>query len=304
MTLGAFAMPGSFYRGNLHTHSNRSDGRLEPEEVCRRYRERGYDFVCLSDHFLGKYGFPVTDTRPWRTNSFTTLLGAELHAPETRMGEPWHILSVGLPQDFAPTAPDEAGPALARRAADAGAFVAIAHPQWYGLTVEDAHTLADVPHAVEIYNHTCKVHVDRPDGGYLLDALLSEGSRLNLIAVDDAHFQVTDTPDSDAFGGWVMVKAAANEPEALLQGLKAGHYYATQGPEFRDLTIEGGSVHVACTPVTQVLAVGRPPKGERVAGAAMTRATLPLESFAGSWVRIELVDAAGHRAWSNPIHLD
>lgn len=33
MTLDAFRMPGTFYSGNLHTHSNRSDGRLAPEEV-------------------------------------------------------------------------------------------------------------------------------------------------------------------------------------------------------------------------------------------------------------------------------
>ncbi len=303
MTLDAFRMPGTFYRGNLHTHSNRSDGRLEPEEVCRRYRERGYDFLCLSDHFMAKYGFPVTDTRPWRTNSFTTLLGAEVHAPAIQNGEPWHILAVGLPEDFAPTASDEMGPALARRAAAAGAFVAIAHPEWYGLTLEDTRTLDDVPHAVEVYNHTSEVHEDRADGAYLLDALLSEGRRLTAIAVDDAHFKLADTPDSDAFGGWVMVKATANEPEALLAALKAGHFYATQGPEFRDLSIEGGALHVTCTPVQRVIAVGRPPKSERVAGAALTRATLPLEKFKGSWVRIVLTDAAGKRAWSNPIHL-
>ena len=220
------------------------------------------------------------------------------------MGEPWHILAVGLPEDFAPTPPEETGPALARRAAAAGAFVAITHPEWYGLTVEDARTLDDIPHAVEIYNHTSEIHDDRAAGAHLLDALLTEGRRLNVIAVDDAHFRVADTPDSDAFGGWVMVKAEANEPEALLAALKAGHFYASQGPEFRDMAIEGGALHVACTPVSQVIAVGRPPKSERVAGAALTRASLPLEKFAGSWVRVVLVDAAGKRAWSNPIHLD
>jgi len=27
-------------------------------EVCRRYAEAGYDFLCLSDHFVGVYGYP------------------------------------------------------------------------------------------------------------------------------------------------------------------------------------------------------------------------------------------------------
>lgn len=42
---------GRFFRGNLHCHSNRSDGLLQPDEVVGAYRDAGYDFICLSDHF-------------------------------------------------------------------------------------------------------------------------------------------------------------------------------------------------------------------------------------------------------------
>jgi len=72
-----FDRPGRFLRGNLHTHSTASDGRLSPEEVCEHYRLAGYDFLALTDHFLERYGFPITDTRRYRTDAFTTLLGAE-----------------------------------------------------------------------------------------------------------------------------------------------------------------------------------------------------------------------------------
>jgi histidinol phosphatase-like PHP family hydrolase len=40
----------------LPTHSTRSDGVLPPEEVCRRYRAGGYDFLALTDHFIGRFG--------------------------------------------------------------------------------------------------------------------------------------------------------------------------------------------------------------------------------------------------------
>jgi histidinol phosphatase-like PHP family hydrolase len=76
-----FRKPGRFYRGNLHTHSNRSDGELPPEEVIAAYRAQGYDFLALTDHFLPQYHFPITDTRAFRDARFTTLPGAELHAP-------------------------------------------------------------------------------------------------------------------------------------------------------------------------------------------------------------------------------
>ena len=107
--LAPFAAEGRFFKGNLHTHSTASDAVRDPEDVCGLYREAGYDFLALTDHFLPKFGFPITDTRPFRTNAFTTVLGAEVHAPKTELGEIWHILSVGLPLDFAPTTADETG---------------------------------------------------------------------------------------------------------------------------------------------------------------------------------------------------
>ena len=235
-SLPAFTAPGRFWRGNLHTHSTRSDGVLDPEEVCRRYRAEGYDFLALTDHFIGRYGYPIVDTLPFRTNSFTTIPGAELHSGAMANGELWHILAVGLPPDFAPShSPDfrpvegqESGAALAARAVAAGAFVAVAHPQWSGMTLDDARSIM-AAHAVEIYNHGCAEGCDRADGFGIADLLLSEGRRLSLIATDDAHFS-----EPDHFGGWVMVKARANEPEALLDALKAGHFYSSQGPDLRE----------------------------------------------------------------------
>ncbi|MEM8752525.1 MAG: PHP domain-containing protein, partial [Pseudomonadota bacterium] len=103
MRPAAFSAPGRFWRGNLHTHSDRSDGVLTPEEVCRRYRAEGYDFIALTDHFVGLYDYPIVDTKPFRGNDFTTILGAELHSGAMANGELWHILAVGLPEGFAPS---------------------------------------------------------------------------------------------------------------------------------------------------------------------------------------------------------
>ena len=91
---------------------------------------------------MARYNFPIVDTRRFRAPGFTTLLGAEVHAPATSLGKIWHMLAVGLPLDLAPTLPGEDGAALAARCAEAGAFVAIAHPGWYGLTAADGHSIA------------------------------------------------------------------------------------------------------------------------------------------------------------------
>ncbi len=297
MSLQAFSASGRFFRGNLHTHSTLSDGTLSPEAVCAHYREAGYDFLALTDHFQRRYGFPVADTKGFRTNRFTTIPGAELHAPVNSQGEIWHILAVGLPADFAPTGEGETGAELARRAVGAGAFVAIAHPQWSSLTIEDGRALP-MAHAVEIYNHGCALECARGDGASLLDALLGEGRDLTAIATDDAHFR-----QDDACGGWVMVKAEANEPGALLAALKAGSFYSSQGPLIHAAEISGGALHIECSPAMNVAAVGR---GSRVVHAyrrQMTRAELPLDRFAGDWFRLVVTDAAGRNAWSNPVRL-
>jgi len=74
-----FTTAGKFHRGNLHTHSTNSDGVLPPEEVCRRYQAEGYDFIALTDHFVGLFDYPITDTTAFHNDRFTTILGAELH---------------------------------------------------------------------------------------------------------------------------------------------------------------------------------------------------------------------------------
>jgi len=304
----AFARAGSFFRGNLHTHCTVSDGALEAAEVCRRYAEAGYDFIAMTDHFVGHYGYPVTDTRGHRTNRFTTILGAEVHSGRMGNGELWHMVAVGLPLDFAPSGQEdfhpnetaEAPDVLARRCAEAGAFVAVAHPEWNGMTPEDARLIA-AAHAVEIYNHGCHVECDRGFGIAVWDTLLNEGWRVTGCATDDAHFH-----GPDHFGGWVMVKAEVNEPAALLAALKAGAYYASTGPEIHDFRVEDGVAVIECSPAEHIIAVGQGAASQVAHSAGITRAELPLRGrfTRSNWVRAAVQDDACKRAWSNPIWLE
>ncbi|WP_299729533.1 CehA/McbA family metallohydrolase [uncultured Tateyamaria sp.] len=306
MIPSAFSAPGSFWRGNLHTHSDLSDGAIPPAEVCRRYKAEGYDFIALTDHFVGEFDYPIADTVPFRDDAFTTILGAELHSGAMENGELWHILAVGLPADFAPSnspqfnpIPDqETGPEIAARARAAGAFVAIAHPQWSGMTMDDARSITSA-HAVEIYNHGCAVECDRADGMFYADLLLSEGRDVTLIATDDAHFEAPD-----AFGGWVMVKAEANDPDLLLAALKRGEFYASTGPDLRGIEVTEDEVIVTCSTASVVVVQGHGSVAPAVYGASMTRAVMPIKRLRNSpWIRVTVIDAAGKRAWSNPIRL-
>jgi hypothetical protein len=308
-SIAPFSTPGRFWRGNLHAHSNLSDGALAPDAVIGAYKGAGYDFVQLSEHFLDRFGWPIADTRRWRSNDFTTLIGAELHAMGTKVGELWHILAAGLPLDFPAPGPAESGPELAARARAAGAFVAIAHPAWSQLTPEDGRAL-EAAHAVEIYNHGCAVETDRGDGSYLLDRMLNEGRRLTAIAVDDAHFR---HGEHDAFGGFVEVKAASLDPEALLAALKSGHFYASQGPRLHDVRVGRAEVAVECSPVDSVALLTGTSRALAQVGRHVTGAVFDLDKAkrdawtdagAEKWFRVVAIDAAGRRAWTNPIWID
>lgn len=295
--LSPFDLEGPFLKGNIHTHSNRSDGALPPEEVAQRYRAAGYDFLSITDHYLDQFGFPITDIDHLATDRFTPIPGAEIHAPRTEMSALWHLVAVGLPRDFARTAPDETGPELARRAQAAGAFVGIAHPAWYQLSFEDALTLVDAADAVEIYNHGCQVMHDKGDGAYMLDGLADKGHRLLTYACDDAHFK---TPDFG--GGWIMLKAADRSPAAIVAALKAGQFYSTQGPEIGTVALTEAGLLVECTPAAGILVIGQGYQHSYRFEAGISRAVLPMAELEGSpWFRVIVLGSDGRRAWTNPV---
>lgn len=305
-SLSPFSLPGRFWRGNIHTHSNQSDGVLPPQAVVQAYKDAGYDFLQLSEHFIEHFTWPINDTRQFRSNNFTTLIGVELHAPETSAGELWHIVAAGLPLDFAPCGPNETGAQLAKRARDAGAFIGIAHPAWSQLTLEDGLTI-DSAHAVEIYNHGCAIENDRGDGWYLHDQLMNEGKRLSAFATDDAHFK---TPDH--FGGWVNVKTQSLDPDELLNALKAGQYYSSQGPELHDIKLNGKDIEITCSPVDTITVVCGVSRTCVKTGKAITSASFNLANLDQGWLlkkpspwfRVTVIDHAGKRAWSNPFWWD
>jgi predicted metal-dependent phosphoesterase TrpH len=292
-----FTAPGTFWRGNLHTHSNRSDGTLAPQHVVDHYRDAGYDFIAITDHFRADYGYPITDTRALRTAGFTTLIGAELHGPRTELSDEWHIIALGIPVDFAPPHPGEHATALAQRARSRGAFIGMAHPAASLLTLADAESLT-AAHAVEIHNELAALE-HRADSTHLYDLLLARGHRLSAYAADDAHFQA-GTPRAAA--AWVQVKAESLDPDDLLEALKQGRYYSSTGPTIHDIRIGAHTVLVRCSPAQKVVLTSSAPGLELVQGNCLTECEVPLGKFANApFIRITVEDATGGRAWSNPL---
>jgi hypothetical protein len=296
---------GRFWRGNLHCHSDRSDGLRAPAEVVAAYRGAGYDFIALSDHFEERYGWRVTDTRDLRKSDFTTIPAAELSSGPWRERTTYWVSAVGLPLGFDPPPARHPVEAIGR-AHDSGAFVVLLHPGLNNLPLEATDRLPGfrAVDAVEIYNHnTFGSSPDRAHGEYMVDGLLERGRRILINAGDDAHFAFP----GDRFGGWVEVWAEALDPAALLAALKSGSYYSTQGPRIERLELDGERLRISTSPA-QAIALGG--AGDRWLdgisvldedGGLVLEADFDLSAFRGSYCRVTIIDASGRRAWSNPI---
>src|SRR5436190_23257039 len=68
---------GQWLRGNLHTHTTRSDGARSPQTVIDDYAQRGYDFLMLSDHDI--FSAPE-DYAKWNPRGLVLIGGNEVSA--------------------------------------------------------------------------------------------------------------------------------------------------------------------------------------------------------------------------------
>ena len=299
MQLPPFGLGHRLYRGNLHGHSTHSDGLMSAQAVIKTYADFGYDFTCLSDHLWIDENYAaksVYDGRNLDRKDFITLPSAELHCYGKKYDQDgvWHIVANGLPTDF--TCPDanESAADLIARAQAAGAYISLAHPEWYTMTPDEA-LLVSAADAVEIYNHSCVLSSARGSGMMIADFLLNEGHKISFTATDDSHFHLPDFA-----GGWVMVAAPRLSQDAIIAACKAGHHYSSTGVDFTEISIDEGILTVQTTPVQSVVLSGEGHLASARHGNNITVAKFDLSEFASKWFRITARGLSNQMAWSNP----
>lgn len=277
----------AWFRGNLHTHTTRSDGRLPPEQVIALYAEQGYDFLALTDHWeLSK-----TEQR----EQLLLLAGCEYDVGSSTQEGIYHIVGIGMkdspqllrwpgltPQDVINAIHAQDGLAI------------LAHPAWSMNTAEEIAGLEGLA-GVEIYNTVSGLPWNaRPDSSVILDETALRGKQLPCMAADDAHFYGGEETRS-----YLMVNAPALTADAILSSISAGKFYATQGPRF-SYTLEDDILEVTCTPVQDVIfysdVVFAP---DRVTHGKNVRKAYYRIKKQETFLRIELIDGNGNRAWSS-----
>lgn len=281
-------------KANLHTHTTNSDGSFSPQEIIDMYSGAGYDVLTFTDHRTTN---PVSS---YDGKGMTLISGIELH-PMGPRNIPWHILAVGVPEDFPHTHP-ETGQSAIDLANAAGAAVFCAHPYWCGFTSTEVMSLKNIL-GIEVYNTSTR-YIGKEFNMYCWDDCLDAGKEYTAIAVDDIH------SIRDFACGWTMICAESSSQEDILKALKQGYFYSTQGPEFTKLAVNDGILEAEFTPCTAAVLVGRGSRGkmfsiERPKGPETFSETscinVELKDCPAGIFRIQLRDAQGNYAWSNPI---
>ena len=338
-----FLLPegGQFYKANMHMHTTVSDGSWTPEETKARYKEQGYSIVAFTDHeimvphddladedFLPilSYEFAVNKWTKETNFAFWPCYHLNFYAKdpkqtkmpvfvEQRIHEKSkHFITDDMREsqstDFRYSLDYING--LVKKANDMGFLVSYNHPYWSLQNYEDYAGLEGI-WGVEFMNTGCYVE------GYHLDCdmrpiedMLRAGKHVYPLATDDAHRL------SHCFGGHIMVKAEKLDYATVMDALERGDFYASTGPQIKELTIEDGVLHVVSSPCARisVSTERRFTRFENVGddGKLLTEATFDMNPYLDAcrtvenlpwepYFRVTLLDEKGLNAFSRAYYV-
>ncbi len=263
-----------FFKAALHCHSTNSDGRLTVEELKREFKKRGYSVVAFTDHEH------VIDNSAYDDDDFLAITSCEIAIKEfpnestlknfdmrvchlnffaldrhntitpcysslyDHFIKPQIKDAVHYDGEYERIYSADGINDIIRRANEAGFLVQYNHPAW---SIENAtqYLAYEGLFSVEIYNHSCERAGGDSYNVLAFDDILRSGKKIFCTMCDDNHnCYPLDSPKCDAFGGWVMINAEKLDYASIIQALKNGDFYASQGPEIYGIKLEDDTVTV------------------------------------------------------------
>lgn len=282
-----------FLKCNFHAHTTESDGQRTPDEVMALYRAAGYDVLALTDH--RRVTVPDENAIP---EGLLMVPGIELDY--MLPGQACHIIGLGMSgqvtEVWDPKGAPQSGIDAIRQC---GGEALLAHPAWSLNTPRFIASLEGIIGA-EIWNSvsTIPYNADRADSSSLLDVTSAVlGRLLPVFANDDAHFY-----GAEFAAGATMVQAAEKTVPAVMQALREGRFYATQGPQIHQLEVTKKQVKVVCSPAETIIFYSALPwsAGRTFVAHDQTEVTYALKE-GERFIRVQVIDANGKSAWSAPM---
>jgi hypothetical protein len=313
-------------RGSTHVHAKPSGDSTTPlPEVIAWYEKHRYDFIVVTDHNQVTELDTSIDTtgKPYLRDPSTGLIviaGIELTqnangcvpagGPSRKCRIHLNLIgSTARPRAKLKSWIDRDATqrlAMYENAIAAGkplgGLVQLNHPQWFwGMNADLLVELAK--RGVVLYELWNKAFAkwnpgdrDHPSTEALWDAALARGATLWAVASDDAH-HYDGGGKYPAGGAWVSVKARRN-PQAIVDALAAGRFYASTGVELARAEVERGElvIEVAITDEASSITFVENGKRTTVEGKSARR-PLPTSGY----VRAVVERGDGAKAWTQPV---
>jgi hypothetical protein len=298
----------TFQRGNVHAHSNESDGDSDPRSVYLWYRNHGYNFAAVTDHnvFVDPARY-----RDLERDDFALLGGEEVTMKGA--GRPVHINALCTGQKIAGGTFDTAEAAIAsgvERVLAVGGIPLVNHPNFdWGI---DEHALFAARGAtlIEIFSGHPSVPGagDRhhPSHEAMWDSLLTSGRDVMGVAVDDAHhLHPQNDAQSQPGRAWIEVFAPSAKRDLICAAIGNGLLYASNGAKIDRIAVSTDAYEVwpaAAGTVVEFLGDGGRVLAMSSTSESGQRVTYRTEG-AESYVRARVLDGDGKRAWTPPVRV-
>ena len=233
-----------WFKGNLHTHTNKSDGDSSPETVVDWYSNNKYDFLVLSDH----NHLTILDS-----NQTKLLL---IPGEEITLNLPYtiHINAIGIKKVIEPTLRSTKVKTLQANIdniINSGGLAEINHPNFrWSLNEKDLVQVRGA-HFIEVFNGNYNTH-NYGGGGKksveeMWDEMLSKKIKIWGVAVDDSHhFKEEFAPHRHNPGrGWVEVFAKNLSEKNILDSMRNGNFYFSNGVKFKNINFNKEKIELS-----------------------------------------------------------
>ena len=232
-----------WFKGNLHTHTNKSDGDSFPETVVDWYSNNKYDFLVLSDH-----------------NHLTILESDQtklllIPGEEITLNVPYsiHVNAIGIKKVIEPTIRSTKVKTLQANIDNiisAGGLAEINHPNFRWALNEKDLVQVRGAHFLEVFNGNYNTH-NYGGGGKksveeMWDEMLSKKIKIWGVAVDDSHhFKEEFAPHRHNPGrGWVEVFAKNLSEKNILDSMRNGNFYFSNGIKFKNIKLNKEKIEI------------------------------------------------------------
>lgn len=283
------------FKGQLHFHTTNSDGAYTPEEALKAYKQKGYDFVAFTEHNK------VTPSGVREGVSVLSGIELDCNIIQEKYRAAHHIIGIDFdPEKFVLPPKGSDTQTLIDAIKNAGGIVIYAHPAWSMVGAEEIKPFKGID-IIEVMNGVSQVFHERGDSSQQTDKLMSEGYVYGLVASDDTHYYKGDF-------AYTATVALCDSIEDVPAALRSGSTYCTTGPAIKSLYAEDGKLFVQCDEAEKILFMSdifystaerfHVSEGEPYTSASYT--PCPNDNY----VRVEIVDKNGRKAWSNYISVN